>query len=308
VSKPGANRSSVIIWILLVVIYVVVGHAGFRGFQRYDLAGRGQYVANLSPVGISSGIVVIKAPIHFDINFPLGIPILQRGIPNVFLWFARHTLCIRELISCRIIWKQHPCDECHPERRSPILSNASGAHLLYGPEVYRGINWKIPNDDHCPYVLGRGLPAVVDDEGPRKRAIQCRLDGHKLDPQLSSLVYPHFVKLGRIDARLNYANASDNDCEQGHYSVGGPPSGESSFITRYFCEFGVPLGVGLTFISALVFGAGFWRVHRYLLSAFCVLLGVMFILLAVFLGHVVFEPTNCQNMGHYPNRGSLERS
>jgi hypothetical protein len=31
--------------------------------------------------------------------------------------------------------------------------------------------------------------------------------------------------------------------------------------------------------------------HKYLLPAFCALIGVLFFMLAVFLGHIAFEPT-----------------
>ncbi len=73
---------------LLVIIYGGIGYAGFRCLQRDRLSWKGQYVANPGPVGIPSGVIVIKLPVHFDVNLPFSKSIIERRVPSYLNWAA----------------------------------------------------------------------------------------------------------------------------------------------------------------------------------------------------------------------------
>jgi IS1 family transposase len=154
-------------------------------------------------------------------------------------------------------------------------------------------SFKIPDYDLPIDGLGWRLSGIGENEGPAKVAVQRRMHWRELYSQPSPLVYPHLIKLGTIDESLNTPNAGNHDREQGHDAVGTPPCEEGTCASRYFCEFGAFLCFGFGIVSVLVFGTGYWRLHKYLLSILCVLLGLALFALAMFLGHIAFEPTSC---------------
>ena len=99
-------------------------------------------------------------------------------------------------------------------------------------------------------------------------------------PDVIAAIGPHVGK-----------TASNNDGKERHYAVWFPPSKESKNLL--FCGFllGVFFCVGISFMSALVLGTGFWRDGCHLLAALFVILGIMAFTLAVFLAHEAFGST-----------------